>query len=186
MTPRLSAGLAWGASAALALATLVLLARNILAIPAHVPLDPNEGWNAAHALAAMAGHGLYPPPQALMVNNYPPLSFYLIGAVAGAGHDVLAAGRLRFRSGRVTLSMFSGVVLTVEGPADLELVAIDRVFCRRGRLRTRVPEGAEGFVVASSGSAVIDMGTEFALNVETDGKSQVMVFEGLAEAALLE
>jgi hypothetical protein len=91
MTPRLSAGLAWGASAALALVTLVLLARNILAIPAHVPLDPNEGWNAAHALATMAGHGLYPPPQALMVNNYPPLSFYLIGAVAG--HDVLAAGR---------------------------------------------------------------------------------------------
>ena len=47
-------------SAALALATLALLVRNILAIPAHVPLDPNEGWNAAHALAAMAGHGLYP------------------------------------------------------------------------------------------------------------------------------
>lgn len=94
MTPRLSAALVWGAAAALELATLALLVRNILAIPAHVPLDPNEGWNAAHALAAMTGHGLYPSaPQTLMINNYPPLSFYLIGAIARHGGDALIAGR---------------------------------------------------------------------------------------------
>jgi hypothetical protein len=93
MSPRLSERLAWGAVAALALVSLALLARNILAIPAHVPLDPNEGWNAAHALAAMAGHGLYPPRTALMVNNYPPLSFYLVGAVARFGGDAVIAGR---------------------------------------------------------------------------------------------
>jgi hypothetical protein len=93
MTPRLSANLSWGAAALLALVILGLLTRNILAIPAHVPLDPNEGWNAAHALAAMAGHGLYPPPQALMVNNYPPLSFYLIGVLARHGGDVIVIGR---------------------------------------------------------------------------------------------
>ena len=61
----------------------------------------------------------------------------------------------------------------MEGPADLELIAIDRVFCRRGRLRTRVPDGAEGFVVSGPGSAVMDLGTEFALNVEADGKARV-------------
>jgi hypothetical protein len=99
---------------------------------------------------------------------------------------VLAPGRFRVGSGRVTLSFFSGVTLTLEGPADVDLVAIDRVFCRRGRLRARVPEGAEGFVVASPGSAVVDLGTEFALNVEADGRSRVMVFEGKAEAALLD
>ena len=86
--------LVWNASAALALIVLALLVRNVLAIPAHVPLDPNEGWNGAHALAAMAGHGLYPPPQALMVNNYPPLSFYLVAALARHGRDVIIAGRL--------------------------------------------------------------------------------------------
>jgi len=93
MSPRLSSSLVLGAVATLALVSLVLLARNILAIPAHVPLDPNEGWNAAHALAAMAGHGLYPPPTALMVNNYPPLSFYLIGAIGRLGGDTIIAGR---------------------------------------------------------------------------------------------
>lgn len=100
--------------------------------------------------------------------------------------ELVAGGRLQFRSGRITLSMLTGVMLVVEGPADLELVALDRVFCRQGRLRARVPKGAEGFVVASPASAVIDLGTEFALNVESDGKSRVMVFEGLAEAALLD
>jgi hypothetical protein len=99
--------------------------------------------------------------------------------------DLLAAGRLRFRSGRVTLSMLSGVVLIVEGPSDVELVAVDRVFCRRGRLRARVPEGADGFVVTGPGSAVIDLGTEFALNVESDGKTRVTVIAGEVEGAVL-
>jgi hypothetical protein len=109
---------------------------------------------------------------------------------SGAGQrpsegDLLAACRLAIRSGQVTLGLLSGVTLTVQGPADLDLLAIDRVHCRRGRLRTRVPAGAEGFVVSSPGSAVVDRGTEFALNVADDGKAQVMVFEGEAEAAVL-
>jgi hypothetical protein len=99
--------------------------------------------------------------------------------------DLLAAGRVRLNSGRATLAFLSGVMLTLEGPADLELISIERVFCHRGRLRVRVPDGAEGFVVAAPGSSVVDLGTEFALNVADDGKARVMVFEGEAEAAVL-
>ena len=99
--------------------------------------------------------------------------------------DLLAAGRLVLRSGRITLGLLSGVTLTLEGPADLELLSIDRVHCRRGNLRTSVPHGAEGFVVTTPGSAVVDLGTEFGLNVADDGKARVMVFKGEAEAAVL-
>jgi len=77
------------AIALLALIVLPLLLRNGLMIPAHVPLDPNEGWNAAHAMAAQ----LYPPPGSLMVNNYPPLSFTLVRAVAVLAGDAIVAGR---------------------------------------------------------------------------------------------
>jgi hypothetical protein len=98
--------------------------------------------------------------------------------------DLLAPGRFRFRSGRATLSMLSGVVLNVEGPADLDLVSHDRIFCRQGKLRTRVPRGAEGLVISSPTSAVLDLGTEFALNVQAGGTSRVKVFEGRAEAML--
>jgi hypothetical protein len=98
---------------------------------------------------------------------------------------VVAAGRLRLQSGRLTLAFFSGVVLTVEGPADLELVAADRVFCHHGKLRARVPHGAEGFTVLAAGYEVVDLGTEFALNQEPGGKAQVMVFKGEAAVSML-
>jgi len=59
-----------------------------------VPLDPNEGWNAYHAAAAMQGGPLYPAAQNYLVNNYPPLSFYLAGALGLVTGDPIVAGRL--------------------------------------------------------------------------------------------
>ena len=100
--------------------------------------------------------------------------------------DVLGTRRLQLRSGRVMLGLLSGVTLTMEGPADLDLIAVDRVFCRGGKLRARVPAGAEGFIVTSATAGLIDLGTEFALNFEADGRSRVMVLEGAAEVALFD
>jgi hypothetical protein len=99
--------------------------------------------------------------------------------------DVVTPGRLRFTAGRLTLGFFSGVTLTVEGPADLELLAADRVYCQHGRLRARVPRGAEGFTLLMPGYEVLDLGTEFALNLEPGGKSQMMVFQGEAAVSVL-
>lgn len=98
--------------------------------------------------------------------------------------DVVAGDRLRISSGRMNLSMLTGVTLAVEGPADLELVADDRVVCRRGRLRVRSPEGLGGFVVAGPNSAVVDLGTEFGMNVGADGEARARVFEGSVDSAV--
>lgn len=70
----------------------VLLLRDGLALGLRVPLDPNEGWNAYHALAAMSGGALY--PHGMMVNNYPPLSFYIVGILGRSLGDFVVAGRL--------------------------------------------------------------------------------------------
>jgi Concanavalin A-like lectin/glucanases superfamily len=99
--------------------------------------------------------------------------------------DAIPATRLCFDSGRVLLALLNGVTLIIEGPADVSLVSLDRVDCQRGKVRTRVPEGANGFVVSAPGAAVLDLGTEFALNVDPSGKSRVMVFEGEAEVMVL-
>jgi hypothetical protein len=107
------------------------------------------------------------------------------GATPGEG-SVVTSGRLRLRSGRLTLAFFSGASLTIEGPADLELLAADRVFCHHGKLRIRVPRGAEGFTVLAPGYEVVDLGTEFGLNLEPGGKSRVMVFEGQAAVSVLD
>src|SRR6185503_3767237 len=92
MNSRPATALVWSAIGVLALAALFLLLRNSVAIPSLVALDPNEGWNAAHTIALMTGHSLY--PAGLMVNNYPPLSFYAVAALATLTGDAVIAGRL--------------------------------------------------------------------------------------------
>ncbi len=99
--------------------------------------------------------------------------------------EMLGPGRLRLRSGRVTLSMLTGVMVVAEGPADIDLVSVDQIYCRQGKLRTRVPPGAEGFVVRSAGSAVVDLGTEFAINLTPEGRARGRVYRGKVEASVL-
>jgi hypothetical protein len=157
-------------------------------------------WALALAAAALVAVGLYygfrsdkpPEPPASTTTGSEVATVIKVEDVRWEGDSatpgegsVVTAGRLRLRSGRLTLAFFSGVSLTVEGPADLELLAADRVFCHRGKLRARVPRGAEGFTVRAAGYEVVDLGTEFGLNLEPGGKSQVMVFEGEAAVSVL-
>jgi len=95
----------------LAFAAASLLLRDAFAIGAHVPLDPNEGWNAYLAHAAVTGAPLY--PQGLMVNNYPPLSFYIVGALGTITGDPIVAGRL------VSLISFFALTGPVRGAVSL-------------------------------------------------------------------
>lgn len=80
--------------AALLLACVAGLARVIAMTGLHMPLDPNEGWNAYHTLAAMSGGPLYPPAGSFLANNYPPLSYYVVGAVGWITGDEIVAGRI--------------------------------------------------------------------------------------------
>src|SRR3974390_3246372 len=41
-------------------------------------VDVNEGWNAYHVDAILHGLPLYPSPDLLITNNYPPLYYYLL------------------------------------------------------------------------------------------------------------
>ena len=97
----------------------------------------------------------------------------------------LPAGWLHLQTGRATLTFFSGVMLSVQGPADLNLLSVEQVFCQQGKLRARVPTGGRGFTVLAPGSALVDLGTEFGLNVANDGTAEFMVFEGKAEVSVL-
>ena len=83
----------------LQIALLALLAAYFMVWPvwrAGFPIEiaQNEGWNAYHADAAMGAAPLYPPTDTLIVNNYPPLSFYAVGALAQVFGDALYVGRV--------------------------------------------------------------------------------------------
>lgn len=72
--------------------TALFLCRVLGTLAFTVPIDPNEGWNAYHALSAWGR--LYPPPESYLVNNYPPLSFYFVAALGQLTHDLILAGRI--------------------------------------------------------------------------------------------
>ena len=63
-------------------------------LPAHAAHNINEGWNAGHVARAFGGGTLYPPPDALIANNYPPLSFIVVGLIEHLVGDAIIAGRL--------------------------------------------------------------------------------------------
>ena len=73
------------------------LAGPVLMIPLRIPLSYNEGWNAyfgARAVDVRLGP-LYPGPNSLVFNNYPPLSFYVVGALGRyVIGDLIVAGRI--------------------------------------------------------------------------------------------
>ena len=45
----------------------------------NIEITDNEAWNAYFADAAMGKMPLYPSTAQLITNNYPPLSFYIVG-----------------------------------------------------------------------------------------------------------
>ena len=95
--------------------------------------------------------------------------------------EPLSPGRLQFSGGLVQLEFYSGAQLIVEGPADLDLVTSNEAVCHRGKLRAKVPEIARGFTVHSRHFELVDLGTEFGMDVSEGGTSEVQVFDGEVE-----
>jgi hypothetical protein len=77
-----------------------------------IEIDVNEGWNAYYADAAMGRMPLYPSRDQFITNNYPPLSFYIVGALGSLLGDVVFAGRL--------LSLFALAVIAVSAAGAIK------------------------------------------------------------------
>src|SRR6516164_10517472 len=60
----------------------------------NIEIVDNEAWNAYFADAAMGKMPLYPSSGQLITNNYPPLSFYIVGLGGRLVGDPVLAGRL--------------------------------------------------------------------------------------------
>ena len=95
--------------------------------------------------------------------------------------EVMPARRIQLESGLVQIQTNRGVVITLEGPADLEVVSGMEVFCRAGKLRVDVPPSAIGFLVNTPSIDVVDRGTSFTINVDNQEKTEVHVLDGLVE-----
>jgi hypothetical protein len=92
--------------------------------------------------------------------------------------DGLSPGELKLTSGLVHIEFFSGASVVVEGPAHLSLDSAWRMACHEGKLRTFVPEPAQGFTIETPEYHAVDLGTEFALRVDASGRSELLVVDG--------
>ena len=87
---------------------------------------------------------------------------------------------MQFDEGVAEIDFFCGATLIVEGPATLDVESDWSVRVIKGRLRASVPPAARGFVVKAADSEIIDLGTEFALEVEAEN-ARVEVLDGEVE-----
>ncbi|MBI1375541.1 MAG: hypothetical protein GC159_22745 [Phycisphaera sp.] len=93
----------------------------------------------------------------------------------------LDRGRLRLRAGSVEMLMRSTAMVTVLGPADVEMVGPNRCRLRSGRMMATVPQRAHGFTVETPTHTVVDLGTRFGVEVSGSRDTHVSVFEGRVE-----
>jgi hypothetical protein len=93
----------------------------------------------------------------------------------------LGAGRLRLAEGLARIRFARGAELTLEGPAELELVGEQVCRLHRGSLVAHVPEAARGFSVLTPSATLIDHGTDFGISMDVDGHARVHVMQGEVE-----
>ena len=87
--------------------------------------------------------------------------------------------------GQLIITYNHGAEIKIEGPAHYSLKSLELAEMKYGQLAAKVPEAAQGFTIEAPKAAIVDLGTEFALNVTKEGKSQVYVYEGEVVSSLL-
>jgi hypothetical protein len=146
-------------------------------------ISPLNLWTAIGAIAALVFVVIYPrlmPEKVAVLTDAIDARWSSnTGPVKG---DRLYDDKKHFilQSGLAKISFDFGAEVILEGPAEFSLISEEKMFLKSGRVFARVPTKAVGFVVDTPSAGIIDLGTEFGVQVETDGSSQVHLFKGQA------
>ena len=109
-------------------------------------------------------------------------SFVDNGFQPSSTNGILYPGEILLESGIVAIEFYSGARVILEGPAIFELTSENSAILREGRIRALVPPQACGFSVSTRQIEVVDLGTEFGMNIEEDGHlTEVHCFNGLVD-----
>jgi hypothetical protein len=86
--------------------------------------------------------------------------------------------RVLLREGYAELLFDNQARITFEGPAEFQILADDRISLNYGKVYLAVPREAIGFSVYTSNTKIIDMGTEFGVQSDFNGTTQLHVIKG--------
>ncbi len=92
---------------------------------------------------------------------------------------------LNLKNGLAEITYHNGATVILDGPTVYQVGEADSVdggSLRRGRLTVRVPKQAVGFHVKTPSSVIVDLGTEFGVQVDGIGREEVLVFSGAVDA----
>ena len=92
----------------------------------------------------------------------------------------LSPGWLRLKSGLAQIEFYQGARVLMEGPAALQIVSSGEATCVAGKLSAHVPPQAKGFRINTPKGTIVDLGTEFGLDVSATS-AEVHVFKGEIE-----
>jgi len=91
----------------------------------------------------------------------------------------LPAGPIQLTSGSAQIMFASTAVVDLTGPCEFEMTGPNRGRLTSGSLEASVPENAKGFTIdLPDGSRLVDLGTQFRVGIDPDGRSWVHVLEG--------
>ncbi len=92
----------------------------------------------------------------------------------------LVTGRdaLTLREGMVKLLFDNSAKVLIEAPAEFKILSEGHVKLVYGRLYSKVPPEAVGFTVSTLSAEIIDLGTEFGVEVDYSGDTSLHVIKG--------
>ena len=102
-----------------------------------------------------------------------------VAAPIGKGTRIVAGKQpLLLREGYAELSFDTNARVVIEAPAEFQILAEDRIGLNYGKIYSMVPEEAIGFSVYTQNAKIIDLGTEFGVEVDSRGNTQLHVLKG--------
>lgn len=100
-------------------------------------------------------------------------------ATNAADRPVIVRGQVvELTSGIAELKLKQGVTLVVKGPATWTIDGQNNATLNRGKLVAKVPPEAVGFTLRTPSSSIVDLGTEFGVEVDSTGEANVKVLRG--------
>ena len=85
---------------------------------------------------------------------------------------------MSLKQGLVEIEFDHGAKVMIEGPAEFSIHSDKAIYLSLGRLHTRVLDYGKGFTVQTPSSTLVDVGTEFGVEVNAWGDSQLHVLKG--------
>jgi len=98
------------------------------------------------------------------------------------GQSLRTGAAFALAAGSIELTYPTGVRVNISGPAQFSLASASRLDLKAGRLSAVVPPAGKGFTVRTTVVDVVDLGTEFEIDVQATRQVAIRVAAGQVEA----